>query len=200
MLSGKNVAFYVSLALFIAAVSAGIILMIKSSGSGSPGIEILLPTATSTPELRVHVSGAVAVPGVYALKEGDRLVDAIDAAGGASEGALLSCINLAARVEDEDHFHVPGPAESCQGTPSVPTTGENVRIDLNTATVELLQTLPNIGEARARAITAFRAMVPSSLWRRLRTCPISAPLSTRASGTWCRACPNKLGGMRNWKG
>ena len=156
MLSGKNVAFYVSLALFIAAVSAGIILMIKSSGSGSPGIEILLPTATSTPELRVHVSGAVAVPGVYALKEGDRLVDAIDAAGGASEGALLSCINLAARVEDEDHFHVPGPAESCQGTPSVPTTGENVRIDLNTATVELLQTLPNIGEARARAITAFR--------------------------------------------
>ena len=156
MLSGKNIAFYVALALFIAALVAGIILTIKSSGSGSPGIEILLPTETPTPELRVHMSGAVAVPGVYALKEGDRLVDAIDAAGGAREGAQLSCINLAARVEDEDHFHVPGPAEPCEGTPSVTTGEEDAGINLNTATVELLQTLPNIGEARARAITAFR--------------------------------------------
>ncbi len=61
----------------------------------------------STPELRVYVAGAVRQPGVYPLTSGDRLVDAVEAAGGATDDADLEAVNLAVRVEDEGYYYIP---------------------------------------------------------------------------------------------
>ena len=156
MVSIKTTSFYVLLALFIAALSAGTALLVREKWSGSPGVEILLPTTTPTPELKVYVSGAVAAPGVYGMKEGDRLEDALSAAGGATHDAQLSCINLAVRVRDEAQLHVPGTGEPCQPAFTAATTQDDSRIDLNTAAVEQLETLPDIGKVKAQAIVDYR--------------------------------------------
>ena len=65
--------------------------------------------ATENPEgrLRVYVAGEVDRPGVYPLLEGDRLVDAVKAAGGPTDAADLEMVNLAARVEDEGYYYIP---------------------------------------------------------------------------------------------
>ena len=156
MPSLRNLAFYVLLALFIGALSAGITLLITDDGSNSPGIEILLPTVTASPVLKVYVSGGVQIPGVYTLKRGDRVEDAIQAAGGAVEGAQLSCVNLAVRVTDEAHFHVPDAGEPCESPTAVAVAQESGgKLDLNTATAQELETLPGIGEVKARAIADY---------------------------------------------
>ena len=161
MFSLKTVSSYILLALLVGAASAGIAILVDDRMSGSPGVEILLATATPTPELKVYISGAVARPGVYTLKVGDRLADAIAAAGGAAEDAQLSCINLAVRVKDEAHFHVPKAGEPCQPASTVGTSGggDDSRIDLNSATAEQLETLPGIGKVKAQSIVDYRDKV-----------------------------------------
>lgn len=156
MLSVKGLLFYSTLALFIAAVSAGIVLLVIDSRTGSPEVEILMPTSTPTPELRVYRSGAVAAPGVYGMKDGDRLVDAIAAAGGATLDAQLSCVNLAVRVRDEVHFHVPGLGEPCQPALRASPASRDDGIDLNAATAAELDALPGIGKVKAQAIVDYR--------------------------------------------
>ena len=93
------------------------------------------------------------------MEQGSRVADTIQAAGGATEGALLHCVNPATAVRDEDHYHVPGGDEPC----AVPTTPGTVseapndaRIDLNTAFREQLDSLPNIGPILADAIIEYR--------------------------------------------
>lgn len=68
------------------------------------------PEARPEPEgatLRVYVAGAVSRPGVYELAAGDRLVDAVEAGGGAAADADLEAVNLAVRVEDEGYYYIP---------------------------------------------------------------------------------------------
>lgn len=159
MFSIKTVSTYILLVLFIGAASAGIALLVDDRRSGSPGVEILLPTVTPTPQLAVHVSGAVASPGVFNMKQGDRLVDVIAAAGGATSGARLSCVNLALKVRDEAHFHVPGPEEPCEPSSAEAAAQGTSGIDLNTASMEHLKSLPGIGEVKAQAIVDYRDKV-----------------------------------------
>ncbi len=126
-------------------------------------MEVVLPPATPTPELKVFVSGEVARPGVYQLQEGDRLVDALVAAGGPTSEADLMAVNQALRVNDEDHLHIPRIGETSTPPPagilrSNASGGHNAagRLNINDADVEALKELPNIGDARARAIIAYR--------------------------------------------
>ena len=56
MISRRTIPFYLLLVLLVAAVSAGIVLLVNDNGSGSPGVEILLPTGTPPPELKVYIS------------------------------------------------------------------------------------------------------------------------------------------------
>ena len=92
----------------VATVGGGLLLLVSDSGSGG-AIEIARPTATAEPvvELKVYVTGAVHTPGVYTLQQDSRLDEAIEAAGGATDDADLTAVNLAARVTDEQHWHIP---------------------------------------------------------------------------------------------
>ena len=81
------------------------------------------PEAAAEPFLRVYISGAVKNPDVYTLQPGDRLVDAVQAAGGATAGANLNAVNLAIRMQDEGYYYIPieetspGPAAQLSAEP-----------------------------------------------------------------------------------
>jgi len=143
--------FYVVLlaALLIAAIATGTALLVRHGTS--PGLELVLSTSTPTPDARAYVSGAVGVPGVYLVQPGDRLGDLVERAGGALDDADLSSVNLAQRVQDQDHFHIPRVGESLPA----PTPGKTL-LNVNTASMQELMTLPGIGEVKAKAIVACR--------------------------------------------
>lgn len=150
----------------VAALSGGIAIVVVQNRSSGDAVEIVLPTHTPTPELKVYVSGSVASPGVYALMPGDRVVDALEAAGGPSEDADLECVNLALRVEDQGRYHVPTAEDGCKpvldGLATEQSTGEpqisGGLIDLNTASVDELKELPGIGAVKAQAIVDHREL------------------------------------------
>jgi competence protein ComEA len=102
-------------------------------------------------DIRVYVAGAVANPGIYPLEEGSRWADAVKAAGGFSADANHEAINLARRVQDEDHIVVP--------RVTADSPGEGVAtslININSASESELISLPGIGEARAASIVLSR--------------------------------------------
>jgi competence protein ComEA len=106
----------------------------------------------------VHVAGAVRSPGVYRLREGERIQDAVRRAGGARGGADLNAINLAAKVTDGQQVVVPrrgapGVAAVGAATPGGPVQAP---VSLNTATAEQLDTLDGVGPATAAKILDWR--------------------------------------------
>lgn len=123
-------------------------------------------TTTTRPPVLVHVAGAVVHPGIVHLATGDRVDDAVRAAGGAAPGADLDRLNLAAKVVDGQRILVvvvgaPAGAEASSpiGDGTVDPTGTGSApgpVNLNTATPEQLDTLPGIGPALAAAILRER--------------------------------------------
>ena len=108
----------------------------------------------------VHVCGAVKNPGVYALLDGARVVDAITAAGGFRKKADETVLNQAELVVDGQRLYVPSKEETKD---SGVVTGEDFSeatsqslVNLNQATKEQLMTLPGIGEAKAAMIIQYR--------------------------------------------
>jgi competence protein ComEA len=126
----------------------------SSSSSGSSGFT--LGSGGSGGDVVVDVTGAVARPGVYRLPGGARVTDAVQRAGGATGGAMLEAINLAARLADGQQVVVPkkGPAGAPPATAG--TAGEEGPISLGTATVEQLDTIDGIGPVTAQDIVEFR--------------------------------------------
>ena len=130
------------------------------------------PTATPAP-LVVFISGAVQVPGVYALPSGARVVDVLTQAGGFAADANVNAVNQAAPLHDGDQIYVPTiveePATPVPGLSNETRQGEMVDvggsgdvsgpINVNTATAEELDRLPGIGPARAADIIANRPYV-----------------------------------------
>lgn len=121
------------------------------------------PTQPSPPAIVVHVAGKVRNPGVIRLPAGARVLDAIDAAGGAIRRADLDRLNLARPLVDGEQVFVgAGPGAVAGGSaavPSVPaaTAGEpGGLLNLNTATLEQLTELPGIGPVLAQRIIEFR--------------------------------------------
>lgn len=105
----------------------------------------------------VHVAGRVRRPGVYRLREGDRVDDAVRRAGGAREDADLTAVNLAAEVEDGRQVVVPArAAAAAPGTAAPGVEAPAAPLNLNTATSEQLQELDGIGPGLAEKIIAFR--------------------------------------------
>src|SRR5690606_15011882 len=113
------------------------------------------PTSTPSP-LTVYVTGAVNQPeSLHTLPPGSRVQDAIDAAGGTTDSADLSRVNLAAFVRDGDQVHVPS-LDEAEAEVQLPTPSGGAVIHINTATVEELDSLPGIGPALAQAIIDYR--------------------------------------------
>lgn len=111
------------------------------------------PDAVSV--IYVHVCGAVKNPGVVALSEESRGQDALDAAGGFTPDAATDSVNLAEKVHDGMKLYFPT-REEAQTVERAAQDEAAGLIDINTADVTLLRTLPGIGEAKARAIVADR--------------------------------------------
>ena len=108
----------------------------------------------------VHVDGAVVLPGVHELAAGSRVHDAIDAADGLTADADRSRLNLAAQLADGQRVWVPAVGEpepavvgmAAPGAVGVP----GAPVDLNTADLATLETLPGIGPSIAAAIIGHR--------------------------------------------
>jgi len=103
----------------------------------------------------VHVAGAVARPGVYRLAEGSRVDDAVRRAGGARARADLTLVNLAQELEDGRQIVVPVRLSAAAAGGSDPAAPAGP-INLNTATLEQLDTLDGIGPTTAQSILDFR--------------------------------------------
>jgi competence protein ComEA len=108
--------------------------------------------ASAGVEAYVHVDGAVARPGLYRLAAGARVVDAVAAAGGLTDDADRSGVNLAREVADGEQLRVPREGEDVAS----PGTDRDGRVNLNTADAAALETLPRIGPALAARIIAWR--------------------------------------------
>lgn len=149
--------------------------------AGSTGrTELSDASSEKAKTLVVHICGAVSAPGVYELPAGSRIIDAVEAGGGFLPEADEACCNLAEEIVDGCQIYIMTKSESCadgqtekkagiQTSPDsdMQTTDINVRsnsttalenglVNLNTADVAALMTLPGIGESRAKAIISYR--------------------------------------------
>ena len=169
-------------AIWLLATTAAIVALMGayfwgSSNASVTRVEILIPTPAPAV---VQIVGEVRLPGVYELKSEDRVLDAIEAAGGITESAAIESINLAANVKDGSRIVIPAitptpPTISDQAPPiqrsidagdpdqthGDPTSSSppDFPLDLNAATIEQLKSLPGIGDTRANQIVSFRTSV-----------------------------------------
>jgi len=106
----------------------------------------------------VYIVGAVQNPGVFHLPEGSRLVAAVEAAGGFALNADREAANLAMVVRDGMRYRLPRIGEDLDAGDGELSSGmiSSGRININTADMQTLQQLPNIGPARAQAIIDHR--------------------------------------------
>jgi competence protein ComEA len=153
----KNLWLYL-LAVVFGLLGAGVLWLASSPPRGT-AIQ-LMPAPTPAP-LQVYVSGAVKQPGVYKLPVDHRVQDAIQAAGGFTNQAVMEAINLAAPLDDGMEIWVPSISE-LEPPQEVPARSGGTFIDpgaltnINTATQEELESLPGIGPVIAQEIIAFR--------------------------------------------
>ena len=103
----------------------------------------------------VHICGEVVSPGVYEVAEDARICDVLLLAGGFTEHAATDAVNMAQKVTDGMQVVVPSVEEAAERQ-AIAEAEADGRVELNTATMEQLCTLPGIGETRARAILAYR--------------------------------------------
>lgn len=152
----------------------------EPSAGSTDRTELSDASSEETKTLVVHICGAVSAPGVYELPAGSRIIDAVEAGGGFLPEAEEACCNLAEEIVDGCQIYIMTKTESCadgqtekkagiQTSPDsdMQTTDRNVRsnsapalenglVNLNTADIAALMTLPGIGESRAKAIISYR--------------------------------------------
>lgn len=163
----RHLALYVLAALAVLAFGARQVLESRAAqqpvSAGAPGGIALEPAAgEGGGRVVVHVAGAVRRPGVYRLRVGARVTDAVDRAGGARRRADLAQLNLAAELEDGRQVVVPvrtpvgaaGSASAAVAGAAAPAPG--LPVNLNTATMEQLDALPGVGPATAQRILDYR--------------------------------------------
>lgn len=132
------------------------------SGAASPaisGVPAVASPSSSPATIIVDVAGWVRKPGVYEFSDGDRVIDAVNRAGGARSGADLTSLNLAAPLVDGTQVVVPkaGPnVPAGTGSSGTGSTGGTALVDVNTASETELETLPGVGPVTAAAIIDYR--------------------------------------------
>lgn len=130
-------------------------------------------TTEEEKKILIHITGEVNNPGVVSLKEGARIIDAINEAGGSTEKADLGKVNLAYILEDAQKVYIPSTNETenkdyvseSSGQITVATNSANdliakanekIMVNINTANEVELQRIPGIGETIAGRIVAYR--------------------------------------------
>jgi competence protein ComEA len=148
---------------FVVAVLVAVGVAMSSSGTeheAPPVLPVAAATESVAPTTSIVVSvvGRVARPGLVTLPEGARVADALRESGGPVAGVDLSTLNLARKLADGEQIYVgvpapPGmePVGAPAGTPGVPE-----KVDLNTATLAGLDTLPGVGPVTAQRIVDWR--------------------------------------------
>ena len=131
---------------------------VVAPGAGATGVAESASAAPSGAAIFVHILGAVAVPGLYELHEGDRAVDAVAAAGGFADGADQSQLNLARFVTDGEQIVVPVVGAPPPAAGGAAGGGAVVagKVNINTADAAALETLPRVGPAMAARIIEWR--------------------------------------------
>ncbi len=160
-LTARNIATMALVAATVAAVLAAVVLLARQDDNAP--IRIIAPESQGTAtQVRVFVNGAVVNPGVYTLAPDSRVTDALAAAGGLTGEANIQGVNLALRLQDEAEYYVPKLGETPPAGSDMQQAQTQIQgglIDLNLASVELLDTLPGIGPALAGAIVSYRENV-----------------------------------------
>ena len=149
---------YVLAALALLLVGGRFVAPPAPARDAPPAERLLKAEPAAARKLVVHVVGAVHEPGLYELKEGSRVDDAIDLAGGPKPKAALELVNLAAPVADGQQVVVPArasPGSAAEGG-AVAAGGAGGRVRLNSATLEELDSLPGIGPVTAQKILDYR--------------------------------------------
>jgi competence protein ComEA len=141
------------LGILIGLLASAGILIVASEPRGEP-IQ-LLPAVTPT-EIVIYISGGVAHPGVYHLSPGSRIEQAVTAAGGLSTGADSGRADLARLLTDGDQVYIPSLGEMVDSSIVVGNSLAITSIDINSATVEELDSLPGIGTVKAQSIITYR--------------------------------------------
>lgn len=120
----------------------------------APTIEISAPRNNQS--ILVEIAGGVAEPGVFEMRQQDRVEDLIQEAGGLLPEADTSGINRAALLVDGQRVTIPVRSEGVAVEAPLASPGAELLLDINTATVAELDELPGIGEVRANAIVDYR--------------------------------------------
>ena len=164
----KNI-LYVLIGLVAGFVLAAILLIVTRLPAGQP---VTLEQAPTQAPVVIQIIGSVVKPGVYSLPDGSRVEDAVDAAGGLLAEADSDSVNLAARLEDGQQIIIPSLGGPANGSALAPTStpipftvistlpptavSSTNLININTATVQQLDTLPSIGPVTAQSIVTYR--------------------------------------------
>ncbi|KRN88922.1 helix-hairpin-helix domain-containing protein [Ligilactobacillus ceti] len=120
---------------------------------------------SQTKKYYVDIKGAIKKPGVYAVVKGSRITKLLKQAGGASEEADLSQVNLAQKLNDEDVIYIPYKGENIHDfkqqsaqatTQKSQNTSSAGKVNLNTADKNELMSLNGIGAKKADQIIAYR--------------------------------------------
>jgi competence protein ComEA len=141
----------------------------RTGTAAGPAPEVVAPlepvSAGRRATVVVHVVGAVRRPGLFRLREGARVADAVTRAGGATRRADLSALNLAAPLVDGVQVLVPGrvptlgaagSAEGALADPSATESGGGPKPSLSSATADQLDELPGVGPVTAQKILDYR--------------------------------------------
>ena len=146
----------VALAVLVVLVVAAKVLPRPARPAVPPPVRVAAPVGqAAAPRLFVNVVGAVRRPGLYTLKDGSRVADAVIRAGGPTPKAQIELLNLAARIADGEQIVVP---RRGLANPGVAASGSAAAgpVHLNGATLEQLDALPGVGPVTAQKIFDYR--------------------------------------------
>jgi competence protein ComEA len=163
----KRDIWLIAFGLLVGLAASGLVYLAAARPRGQ-AVQLIAPP-TPAP-IQIYISGEVSLPGVYALPPDSRVEDAIQAAGGLLPGANSAGLNLAARISDGEQVIVPTKVPTAapvfqqatevvrsQVLPEVaPQATQSGKININTATLDELDTLPGIGPVTAQKIVDYR--------------------------------------------
>ena len=174
-LSRRQIIAYVVVAAIVVAVGVRYLVLPRDAGPSSGQAVVLTsvaspaataggassPEASVEPDAVVYVCGAVRSPGVVRLAPGSRVADALEVAGGATADAELTAVNLAAVVTDGQPIVVPergapAPAGGAAAAPAAGGAAPGALVNINTASLEELDTLDGVGPSTAQKIVDYR--------------------------------------------